>query len=201
MNRFLFPVIWMGLIFTLSTDIGAMHNTSRFLVPLIRFIYPTIPETDLRMTLIVVRKSAHFFEYAVLSILWLTAFMKGGKKVSEHPAAMALLVSIGYACLDELHHTFVISRTGSITDIGIDAIGAIVGLSVWQKGKMVSHSSSVKIKAKYFGWWFSWGVFSSIMLLTVSEGGTLAFWQMLLVILGVGIAAGLGGLFYYARQN
>ncbi|MFQ5598190.1 MAG: VanZ family protein [Nitrospiria bacterium] len=200
MKRYLFPIVWMGVIFTLSTDIGSMGNTSRFLVPLIRFIYPAISRNELALVLMLIRKSAHLFEYGVLSILWFSVLGQGGGRWIRSPALMSFLLAAAYAFVDELHHAFVRSRTGSFTDVGIDAIGALLGLIIW-KGLQKLKSSPQKIKARYFGWWFSWGVFSSIMVLIVFKGGRLAFWQMLLVIAAVGIVSGIGGIVYYVRRG
>ncbi len=200
MKRYLLPLAWMGFIFTLSTDIGSMGNTSRFLVPLIRWIVPTISQSDLSTALFIIRKSAHFFEYAILSILWYSVFIQGGERVSRHPVLMAVLISVSYAGLDEIHHGLLESRTGSFVDVGIDTLGAITGVSLWSAIKN-GLTPAIKLKLRYFGWWFSWGFFSTIMALIVLRGGSLSPLQMLLSIPAVATATGIGGLVYYARNR
>ena len=200
MKRYLLPLVWMGFILTLSTDIGSMSNTSRFLVPLIRWIVPDLSPNALSTLLIVIRKLAHLFEYGVLAILWYAVFIRGGEKVARHPALMAILISIAYAGLDEMLQGIVHSRTGSIADVGIDALGATVAVNLWI-GVKSALTPSIILKLRYFGWWFSWGFFSTMMALIVFRGGSLAFWQMLLLIPLVAIVTGIGGLVYYGRQR
>jgi len=72
----------------------------------------------------VLRKCAHMTEYAILAILLVRA---------TGSYAWAFVLAIGYACTDEFHQTFVRGRHGSPIDVGIDAIGALVGLGVLSK--------------------------------------------------------------------
>ncbi len=137
------PLIWMALIFVVSGDLGSMSNTSRFLVPLIRVFFSEISSEALSGVLFAIRKSGHLFEYAVLAILWFRALGGRSEGGVRHPVIMALLLSGAYAGLDELHHAFVKSRTGSIVDVGIDTFGAILGLGLW-KGIQVCRRSSNK---------------------------------------------------------
>ena len=67
------------------------------------------------------RKCAHMSEYAVLAVLFARA-------TGTRAAAFALTVA--YAGTDEWHQTFVRGRHGSPIDVGIDAIGALIGLWV-----------------------------------------------------------------------
>jgi len=57
------------------------------------------------------------------------------------------------------------------------------------------------IAMKYFGWWFAWGIFSTIMVFIVLKGGSLAFQSQLIVIFGVGVVTGLSGLFFYLKRG
>ena len=69
----------------------------------------------------ILRKGAHMTEYAVLAVLFARA-------TATRAAAFALTVA--YAGTDEWHQTFVHGRHGSPVDVGIDAIGALLGLWV-----------------------------------------------------------------------
>lgn len=74
---------------------------------------------------IIERKSAHVFEFAVLtglSFVWLReVFMREpGRRVLW--AAVAL--SIAYGALDELHQAFVFGRGSRLSDVMVDALGA-----------------------------------------------------------------------------
>jgi VanZ family protein len=69
----------------------------------------------------VLRKCAHMTEYAILAVL-------AARASGSYPWAFAL--AVGYACTDEFHQTFVHGRHGSPIDVGIDAVGALIGLQV-----------------------------------------------------------------------
>lgn len=186
--------------FVFSSDLGSITHTRSFLDPLIQFLVPGISSEGLHTAQLVIRKSAHLFEYAVLSVLWCSALNRGDIKRKLSPVFIALFIAIFYAGLDELHQGFVKSRTGSVADVGIDALGAGFGVLLLTGGTALSMSSKAKIKAKYFGWWFSWGFFSVLMVLIVSKGASLAPWQMLVSPVVVGILAGIAGVVFYARR-
>ncbi len=187
--------------FGFSTDLGSMQNTKSFFVPVIQFVFSDLSEAQLTRILVVIRKSAHLIEYGILAALWFFVFSRSNNWFTSRPALFALLISIVYAGLDELHQAFTHSRTGSFFDVGIDTVGAMMGL-VLVKGKtIITMSASQKKKAKCFGWWFAWGGFSTIMVLIVMNGGPFVFWQMIFLTLGVGSAAGIGGILVYARHD
>jgi VanZ family protein len=197
MRYYLGPMLWMGLMFLFSTDVGSMDNTNAFLAPFIKIFAPEISRKNLVLTLIAIRKLAHVVEYAILSILWLYALKQGKPGWSWRAALNTLAICVVYAGLDEFHQGFVLSRTGSLQDVGIDSFGAILGQALW--GFFRGEVST--IQAKFFGWWFAWGVFSAIMVLIVLQGGTLSFWKMLLVIVSAGVLSGAAGVIYYARHR
>lgn len=79
----------------------------------------------------IVRKTAHFSEYALLA-LTLVIFLRYYKS-GWRPPAMALcawLVATLYACTDELHQMFVDSRGPALRDVCIDSAGAVLGALV-----------------------------------------------------------------------
>lgn len=198
MKYYVGPILWMGLIFFFSTDAGSMVHTNSLFVPVIKFFSPDISRKNLVTTLIVIRKIAHVVEYTILSLLWLYALQKGRPGWSRRAALGALLISIAYASMDEFHQSFVASRSASILDVGFDSFGALLGQMIWG----FSHTSVLStIPAKFFGWWCAWGIFSTIMVLIVLQGGALSFWKMLLLILSVGLLSGAAGVIYYARRR
>lgn len=198
MKHYFIPLAWMGMIFALSTDFGSMHNTNSMLIPIIKFFDPDISKRDLILTLVLFRKCAHLIAYAALSALWFFA-LNQGRPWSWRSAGIALGISVSYAGLDELHQTFIASRTGVMSDVGIDSIGALLGLGFWF-GR--SHAESfISVKTRFFGWWFAWGVFSTIMVLIVTKGANLSFFAMIVIILGVGVLSGSAGVIYYANRS
>jgi VanZ family protein len=73
---------------------------------------------------VLVRKSAHFAEYFIFSVLLLRGVRgeRGGWQLRWALAALALAAA--YSVLDEYHQSFVPSRTASPWDSLLDTVGA-----------------------------------------------------------------------------
>jgi VanZ family protein len=86
------------------------------------FAFSSVPHlsTGLGTWDYVLRKGAHMTEYAILALLVLRA---------AGSYAWAFALTVGYAASDEFHQTFVRGRHGSPVDVGIDAVGALLGLA------------------------------------------------------------------------
>jgi VanZ family protein len=120
-------VVWMGMIFFLSSLEGPGGNGSLSFIQLM------------------LRKGAHVVEYFVLTLLsFQVLFM-----VHCTPMKKALIGAAGFALLyafsDEIHQLFVIGREGKISDIGIDIIGiAIASLFLLMLYKRTSRRTSIQ---------------------------------------------------------
>lgn len=81
-----------------------------------------------------VRKTAHATEYAILGILvllTLLAWKEDAQKNIRYPGwKLSWVIATFYACTDEFHQLFVPGRSGQITDICIDSLGAFAGVMV-----------------------------------------------------------------------
>lgn len=123
----------MALIFTGSGDVLSEGNTSRYLLPALRWLLPTLSEPALHQLHAVVRKAGHLTEYGVLALLVLRALrrFRGSDSAgwSWRAALLALACCCGYAISDELHQFFVASRYGSAIDVFIDTAGAVLALT------------------------------------------------------------------------
>ncbi|MBI3609967.1 MAG: VanZ family protein [Nitrospirae bacterium] len=126
MIHYLWPVLWMGLIFFLSTDAGSSSNTFNLLEPTLRVLFPQMTQHTMLLMNSILRKLAHVMEYAILSYLWLRAFRQGKQDWSPRWALWALAISVSYAMLDEYHQRFVTARTSSLADVGIDSLGVLM---------------------------------------------------------------------------
>ena len=87
-----------------------------------------------------VRKCAHVFLYFCLgaSAVLFVAALSAKTLPQWRPsisAGGAVIISFLYACLDELHQSFVAGRDGTFADVAIDAIGfvlaAVLCMAVW----------------------------------------------------------------------
>lgn len=132
---------WMAVIALLSTDFGSERHTSSALVTLVRLFAPEASPQELEARLALwswgLRKAAHVAEYAVLAVLaarWLLlACGLRGRGWQYGSVALAA----AYGGLDELHQTFIASRSGQAADVLWDLAGAALGtgLYAWARGR------------------------------------------------------------------
>jgi len=123
-------IIWMALIFIGSTDVLSAEHTSRFLVPLLRWLDPHISWAALNEIQIAIRKLGHLIEYAILAALFWRGLRSGTQRPMSILFATALVACGIFAASDEFHQSFVASRTSSAHDVMIDICGALVGLTI-----------------------------------------------------------------------
>lgn len=124
-------VVWMLIIFGASTDLGSARHTSRFLIPLLRWINPQISIAALAACEIAVRKGAHISEYAILAVLLIRALRAKTERAFLYHAALVLVAAALYAATDEFHQSFTPSRTAAARDVMIDCCGAALGLAAF----------------------------------------------------------------------
>lgn len=104
---------YMGMIFALSSMPGQVAPDAS---PLNRLMAWTPPQ---------LQNSLHIPLYAGLAWLWCRALSLRNYRPGR-VAATAVSLSILYGALDEWHQTFVPGRTGSLTDLMLDLIGALL---------------------------------------------------------------------------
>lgn len=110
--------VWCLVIFTASTSHFTAENTSRWVVPLLGWLFPGASVAALQTGGFLVRKFAHFTEYGVLFLLLVRGPLRGR-------AAWAVAICALYAMTDEFHQIFVPMRTPSIYDVALDSTGAL----------------------------------------------------------------------------
>lgn len=69
------------------------------------------------------RKTAHFAEYFVFSLLILRAIRAGRQTTRLTWALAAIAIVAGYAAMDEFHQSFVPGRMPLISDVLLDTTG------------------------------------------------------------------------------
>ena len=118
---------WASVISVLSTDTFSSEHTSRFIFPVLRWLFPHASEPTLELMHAVIRKSAHFTEYFMLSLLLTYGLLGNDGTWNWRRAIWAIVIAAGYASLDEFHQSFVPSRTASPWDALLDTVGASFG--------------------------------------------------------------------------
>ena len=114
-----------------STNEFSAVNTSKIVRPLLKALFPKLSEEGLELAHLLIRKSAHFCEYAVLGLLASRALSTSSHIFLRRSwFRISLLLIVAYALLDEYHQSFVPSRTASIYDSVIDVVGGLTALTI-----------------------------------------------------------------------
>jgi VanZ family protein len=134
--KFWLPVLlWMALIFSVSSDSHSSEHSSRFVEPILHWLFPKMSQTRVEDIHFVIRKCAHLTEYAILALLVWRALHQSGNNLpswSWPKVGGTLLVVFLYAATDEFHQSFVPTRTPHFSDVLIDTTGAAIGLlALW----------------------------------------------------------------------
>jgi VanZ family protein len=123
-------VAWACFVLFASSSNFSASNTSRIIRPLLLWLFPDISEGSLNYAHFLVRKAAHFSEYALLALLAARAFLTSHTDKLRRLwwlAAFALVACV--ALTDEYHQSFLPSRTGTIYDSLLDMTGGAVALA------------------------------------------------------------------------
>jgi VanZ family protein len=112
-------------LFTLGLGSGAasMSETSRFIRPLLEFLFPNADADTLYLYHAAIRKLAHIFQYGILGLLAHRAF-----SALKRPFVLALCYVAVVAITDEVHQSYDPSRTATPFDVLIDLVGAFLAL-------------------------------------------------------------------------
>lgn len=126
------PLIFVAaIILFASTTQASMSETSRFIRPLLEFLFPNSPDRTLITYHQYIRKFAHFAEYAGLGFFASRAFWNSGKEaLGKYWHLIAFIVVIIIASIDELNQSFNPTRTGSIYDVLLDLFGGSVMITL-----------------------------------------------------------------------
>lgn len=126
-----------------STDFASANNTSGLLYRVIASVFPRVDGSSVNWLDGILRKTGHFVGYAILSGLVFLA-LKNTNQDRLQPllrrswgtylrdfwrwdwAVLGMLVTVVTAAADEIHQTFIPSRTGAWQDVVLDSCGAAV---------------------------------------------------------------------------
>ena len=132
----------MGVIFTESTDMASAKNTGGLLYNVISFVAPHVDHSFVDILNEVLRKTGHFLGYGILSVFVFLALKNTNRdrlrNLVRRPwgiylrdlwrlewSFIGVMAALGMATYDEIHQTFIPSRTGRWQDVVIDTSGAI----------------------------------------------------------------------------
>ncbi len=122
-------LFWLCLLAVFSTDTFSAEHTGSILWKIVHAIYGGITEGQFEVLHFLVRKTAHFTFYGLLSVFayysW-KATLPSPKSWTWRWSGLAVALTLAAGSLDEFHQSFVPSRTASPRDALLDTVGAIV---------------------------------------------------------------------------
>lgn len=134
-------LLWIGVIFFLSSNMGAATNTSRIIRPLLLWLFPDITEPSIQAVHFWVRKTAHFTAYGILGFLSVRAFRRSSRAFLRNwRFAVSLLLVALVAAIDETNQSFLASRTGAAQDVLLDISGGLTVILLfylWERSRRV----------------------------------------------------------------
>ena len=120
-------VAWMLVIFIFSAmPAEASDEKSRLIVNILEALGLNTEGNLADMANHIVRKSAHFIEYALLYFFALNLMRY--YFTFNKALLMSLAIVFLYACTDEFHQLFVPGRAGRFSDVMIDTAGGITAM-------------------------------------------------------------------------
>lgn len=178
------PLAWMVVILWLSTGDFSAENTGGVLRPLLQWLLPWASASQLAAVHELIRKTAHVTEYAVLVALWFITFTRERRWSARTAAWAAVVIAIGWACVDELHQATEPSRTASIGDVAFDTAGALAASVVARLGwRVTAGVTTVLLWTAAIGGAgviainLATGVASGVLWLTVPVAAALLLWR------------------------
>lgn len=138
-------LVWLPVLICLclisdeSTDTFSAARTSGWIRHLAEFLFGPIRQPVWDLAHHVVRKTGHFVGYGLVGLCWFRAWLLTWRRAllrstallwRRTSAIMALLCTLLVATLDELHQTYIPSRTGLMSDAWLDTAGAAIGMGV-----------------------------------------------------------------------
>lgn len=123
-------ILWLIVIAIESTTYLSSQETSRFLYPVLHFLFG-IDWATFEPLHAFLRKCGHVFGYGLLSILLFRAWREtlpriDAAKWSAQWAAIAIFGTAFVATLDEWHQSFIPTRTGTYRDVILDTCAGLV---------------------------------------------------------------------------
>ena len=117
-------ILWLIVIAIESSTYLSAHNTSRFLYPLLHYVFG-VDHARFDVWHHYIRKGGHVFGYGMLSVLLFRAWrdtlpVLGNPKWTARWSGIALLGTLIVASLDEWHQYYLPSRTGRWQDVVLD---------------------------------------------------------------------------------
>ncbi|MBC8062723.1 MAG: VanZ family protein [Clostridiaceae bacterium] len=125
--KWAFVIAWMIMIFVLSHQPATISDgNSQFIIKIFKTLGINLDSAFGDLANFAVRKSAHFLEYLIFSLLIYNASRE------TYSISKSIFLAVGlvffYACTDEIHQLFVKGRSGRFRDVMIDTSGGATAM-------------------------------------------------------------------------
>ena len=133
----LLTLLWVAVIFSFSlqpaatssqVSRGVGHWIVDIFVPFLSERLETMPVEQLELLHTLLRKAGHFSEYFILGILAVLTVLQTKLRYRR---LSALFFCVLVAAVDETIQLFVSGRSGQVTDVVLDSVGALCGIVVF----------------------------------------------------------------------
>jgi VanZ family protein len=121
---------WVAVIQIFASGSFSANETSRFIVPLLRWLFPGADAESVAAVHFSIRKAAHFVEYAILALLALRAFRSRSSRPLAWLVAASFVLALAVAVVDESRQAAAVGRTGALSDVALDMSGAATALAL-----------------------------------------------------------------------
>ncbi len=126
----LWVVAWVAVVQIFASGSFSASETSRFVGPLLRWLFPDADAESVAAMHFAIRKAAHLVEYAILALLALRAFRSSFDRPLAWLAAASFTLALGVAVVDESRQAAAENRTGALSDVALDITGAASALAL-----------------------------------------------------------------------
>jgi VanZ family protein len=136
-----FLLVWLPVVIAIaviareSTPVFSSDNTSSWMRAAFQSVFGAVSDDSWLKIHHHIRKTGHFIGYGCIGLAWLRAWMLTWVVRLRHLSmaawrgycvAMAIFCTMLMASLDELHQSFLPSRTGVVPDVWLDTAGSVV---------------------------------------------------------------------------
>ncbi|MGB2663410.1 MAG: VanZ family protein [Candidatus Acidiferrum sp.] len=145
--KYWIPAICVAIVISVfSTRYFSGEQTSRIIIPILHWLFPSASHHLLHLVHIGIRKAAHVIEFGIFSISVFHGVRAGRYGWRLDWAVMTLVIAVSYAGLDEWHQSFVPLRQPSFRDVLIDSTGAFLAqVLVWTYSKLHRNTTELQV--------------------------------------------------------
>lgn len=121
-GRWLAAALWTAILLAASSDLFSSAHTGG----LLRLLLHGLDAPTFQAVHFLLRKTGHLTAYGIATLLYERALAR--TIAPKTRLALALLMVLAVASIDEFHQSHIASRTGTPVDVAIDLTGGTIAL-------------------------------------------------------------------------